>query len=57
MSEIWKRFVDRVRGLFSDPEEDPLRKMPDMEPDEEEDQDAYYYSNVARYEAEREVEH
>ena len=57
MSEIWKRFVDGVRGRFSDPEEDPLRKMPDMEPEEEEDQDAYYYSNVARYEAEREVEH
>ncbi len=55
-----KRFVDSLRGLFSDPEDDdPLNRMTDIEPGGVEDStkpDEYSHPPVAGWEMEREVE-
>lgn len=60
MSGPLKRFVDSLRGLFSDPEDDaPLDRMSDIEPEGDEDStesDEYTHPPVARTEMEREVE-
>jgi hypothetical protein len=55
-----KRFVDSLRGLFSNPENDgPLDRMSDIEPEGVEDStesEANMYPPVAGRETEREVE-
>ncbi len=55
-----KRFVDSLRGLFSDPEDDdPLNRMSDIEPEGVEDStesDENMHPPVAGWEMEREVE-
>ncbi|MCW3990123.1 MAG: hypothetical protein NWE88_08625 [Candidatus Bathyarchaeota archaeon] len=60
MSGPLKRFVDSLRGLFSDPEnDDPLDRMSDIEPEGVEDppeSEEYTHPPVAGWEMEREVE-
>ena len=60
MSGPLKRFVDSLRGLFSDPEnDDPLNRMSDIEPEGVEDStesEEDTYLPVAGWEMEREVE-
>jgi hypothetical protein len=55
-----KRFVDSLRGLFSNPENDgPLDRMSDIEPEGVEDStesEVSRYPPVAGWETEREVE-
>jgi len=60
MSGPLKRFVDSLRGLFSDPEnDDPLNRMSDIEPEGVEDppeSEEYTHPPVAGWEMEREAE-
>ncbi|UCH58025.1 MAG: hypothetical protein JSV18_03790 [Candidatus Bathyarchaeota archaeon] len=56
MSEALKRFITSVRGLWKPSEEEPLQKLPEMEPDEREESDEPVLSTAARFEMEREVE-
>ncbi len=60
MSGPLKRFVDSLRGLFSDPgDEDPLTRMHDIEPEGVEDSiesDENMHPTVAGWDVEREVE-
>ena len=60
MSGPLKRFVDSLRGLFSDPEnDDPLNRMSDIEPEGDEDStesNEDTYPQVAGLELEQEVE-
>ncbi|MBC8223893.1 hypothetical protein H8E65_04840 [Candidatus Bathyarchaeota archaeon] len=60
MSGPLKRFVDSLRGLFSDPEnDDPLDRMSDIEPEGVEDStesEENTYPPVAGWEMEREAE-
>ena len=60
MSGPLKRFVDSLRGLFNNPEEEaPLTKMSDIEPEGVEDStesEESRYPPVAGLEMEREVE-
>ena len=60
MSGPLKRFVDSLRGLFSDPEnDDPLNRMSDIEPEGVEDStesNEDTYPQVAGLELEQEVE-
>jgi hypothetical protein len=55
-----KRFVDSLRGLFSNPgNDDPLDRMSDIEPEGVEDSaesEEGMYAPVARPEMEQEVE-
>ncbi len=55
-----KRFVDSLRGLFSDPEDDdPLNRMSDIEPEGVEDYhepDENMHPPVAGLEMEQEAE-
>ncbi len=55
-----KRFVDSLRGLFSNPEnDDPLYRMSDIEPEGVEDStesEEDIHQPVAGWEIEREVE-
>ena len=60
MSGPLKRFVDSLRGLFSDPEnDDPLSRMSDIEPEGVEDSpepDENMHIPVAGMEMEQEAE-
>ncbi len=60
MSGPLKRFVDSLRGLFSDPEnDDPLDRMSDIEPEGVEDSIESHedvHPQVAGLELEQEVE-
>ncbi len=60
MSGPLKRFVDSIRDLFSDPENnDPLDRMSDIEPEGEEDSvesEENVHPPVAGWDMEREVE-
>lgn len=60
MSGPLKRFVDSLRGLFSDPgDDDPLNRMMDIEPEGVEDSaesDENMHSPVAGMEMEQEAE-
>ncbi len=55
-----KRFVDSLRGLFSNPEDDdPLNRMTDIEPEGVEDStdpDENMHPPVAGWEMEQDVE-
>jgi hypothetical protein len=55
-----KRFVDSLRGLFSNPgNDDPLDRMSDIEPEEVKDStesEESMYPPVARLDMEQEVE-
>jgi hypothetical protein len=60
MSETLKRFVDSLRGLFSNPKnDDPLDRMSDIEPEGVEDStesDEYTHPPVAGLDVELEAE-
>ena len=60
MSGPLKRFVNSLRGLFSDPEnDDPLDRMSDIEPEGVEDSAESHedmHPQVAGWELEQEVE-
>ena len=60
MSGPLKRFVDSLRGLFSDPEDDdPLNRMSDIEPGGVEDStesDESMHPSVAGLDMEQDVE-
>ena len=60
MSGPLKRFVDSLRGIFSDPvDEDPLNRMMDIEPEGVEDSnesDETMHPPVAGMEMEQEAE-